>query len=83
MRDARLMALDLGFPRLQARSNTLTLSRESRLDSFISTIEDKKTWSNEGLGQSLIGTRRQGLGQSLGAFQKSFWAVLSPVLSTL
>ena len=54
MRDARLMALDLGFPRLQARSNTLTLSRESRLDSFISTIEDKKTWSNEGLGQSLI-----------------------------
>ena len=65
MRDARLMALDLGFPRLQARSNTLTLSRESRLDSFISTIEDKKTWSNEGLGQSLIGTRRQGLGQSL------------------
>ena len=60
MRDARLMALDLGFPRLQARSNTLTLSRESRLDSFISTIEDKKTWSNEGLGQSLIGTRRQG-----------------------
>ena len=41
MRDARLMALDLGFPRLPARSNTL--SRESRLDSGISTIEDKKT----------------------------------------
>ena len=55
MRDARLMALDLGFPRLQARSNTLTLSRESRLDSFISTIEDKKTWSNEGLGQQETG----------------------------
>ena len=52
MRDARLMALDLGFPRLPARpvETAPTLSRESRLDSGTSSIEDKKTSLDQASG---------------------------------